>query len=162
RGERLDWFASREIWIYLATSVTSLALFAWRELTVEHPVVDLRILAGRQLAVGVTFGGMLGVCLYGTVFMLPVYLQQLQGFTANLLTRFQVANHAALAQNVTRFSDVTREQLATMTQALIARGVLPGVATQRAIAMLDAEVSRQAMMMSFERLFLLYGLALTL
>ena len=36
------------------------------------------------------------------------------------------------------------------------------VATQRAIAMLDAEVSRQAMMMSFERLFLLYGLALTL
>jgi DHA2 family multidrug resistance protein len=26
---------------------------------------------------------MLGVCLYGTVFVLPVYLQQLQGFTAN-------------------------------------------------------------------------------
>jgi DHA2 family multidrug resistance protein len=276
RGERLDWFASREIGTYAVASATSLALFVWRELSIDHPVVDLRILGGRQLAAGVTFGGMLGVCLYGTVFLLPVYLQQLQGFTANqtgmvilpgalasafvmavsgrlagriearasaaagvaifvfamwqmshyttlsgqrdffwpmiargaglglifvpmtnlaladlpiekipngtgmynllrqlggsigiaitatLLTRFQVANHAALAEHVTRFSDVTREQLAAMTQALIARGVLPGVATQRAIAMLDAEVSRQAMMMSFERLFLLYGLAIML
>src|SRR5439155_19080425 len=46
-------------------------------------VVDLRILKSLQLAAGVGFGGMLGVCLYATIFVLPVYLQQLQGFTAN-------------------------------------------------------------------------------
>src|SRR5439155_7762649 len=61
----------------------SLVSFVWHELTTEHPVVDLRILKSRQLAAGVAFGGMLGLCLYATVFVLPVYLQSLQGFTAN-------------------------------------------------------------------------------
>ena len=69
--------------MYAAVSAISLAAFAWHELTTEHPVVDLRILRSRQLAAGVGFGGMLGVCLYATIFVLPVYLQQLQGFTAN-------------------------------------------------------------------------------
>src|SRR5256712_10649094 len=49
----------------------------------EHPVVDLRILKSRQLAVGVVFGLVLGVCLYATVFVLPVYLQNVRQFTAN-------------------------------------------------------------------------------
>src|SRR5207237_8110875 len=60
----------------------SLVSFVWHELTTEHPVVDLRILNSRQLAVGVVFGGVLGICLYATVFVLPVYLQNLQNFTA--------------------------------------------------------------------------------
>src|SRR5437773_1678379 len=83
RGERLDWFASREVVLYATASATSLVAFVWHELTTEHPVVDLHILTSKQLAAGVGFGGMLGVCLYATVFVLPVYLQQLQGFTAN-------------------------------------------------------------------------------
>src|SRR2546426_7428333 len=37
----------------------------------------------RQLAVGVVFGLVLGVCLYATVFVLPVYLQNVRQFTAN-------------------------------------------------------------------------------
>src|SRR2546428_9667152 len=41
-----------------------------------------RSLKSRQLAVGVVFGGVLGICLYATVFVLPVYLQNLQNFTA--------------------------------------------------------------------------------
>src|SRR3989441_5430489 len=82
RGERLDWFDSREVTIYAIVSAVSLVSFIWHELTTEHPVVDLRILKSRQLAVGVVFGLVLGVCLYATVFVLPVYLQNLQGFTA--------------------------------------------------------------------------------
>src|SRR5207244_12448988 len=53
------------------------------ELRTEDPVVDLRILKSRQLAVGVVFGLVLGVCLYATVFVLPVYLQNIRNFTAN-------------------------------------------------------------------------------
>src|SRR5213593_1527249 len=83
RGERLDWFDSREVVLYGVISAISLIGFVWHELTTEHPVVDLRILKSPQLAAGVAFGGMLGVCLYATVFVLPVYLQQLLGFTAN-------------------------------------------------------------------------------
>src|SRR6267154_623612 len=82
RGERLDWFQSRQVITLAVVSVASLVSFVWHELTTEHPVVDLRILHSRQLAVGVVFGGVLGICLYATVFVLPVYLQTLQNFTA--------------------------------------------------------------------------------
>src|SRR3989449_6505617 len=82
RGERLDWFDSREVTAYAVISALSLVAFVWHELTTEHPIVDLRILKSRQLAVGVVFGGVLGICLYATVFVLPVYLQTLQNFTA--------------------------------------------------------------------------------
>src|SRR2546422_4499853 len=60
RGERLDWFESREVVTYGVISAVSLLAFVWHELTTEHPVVDLRILKSRQLAVGVVFGGVLG------------------------------------------------------------------------------------------------------
>jgi DHA2 family multidrug resistance protein len=83
RGERLDWFSSREIVLLTVVSVSSLVGFVWHELRDEHPVVDLHILKNPQFAAGVAFGGMLGLCLYATVFVLPVYLQTLQGFTAN-------------------------------------------------------------------------------
>src|SRR3989454_12191845 len=63
RGERLDWFTSREVVTYAVISAVSLVAFVWHELTTEHPVVDLRILKSRQLAVGVVFGLVLGVCL---------------------------------------------------------------------------------------------------
>ena len=46
-------------------------------------MIDLRILGNRQFGTGALLGGILGVCLYATVFVLPVYLQQLQHFTAN-------------------------------------------------------------------------------
>src|SRR5262249_23566706 len=83
RGERLDWFASKQVVALAWTSVLSIALFVWRELTSDHPIVDLRILKNRQFAGGVTMAAVLGMCLYGPVFLLPVYLQTLQGFTAN-------------------------------------------------------------------------------
>src|SRR5467141_2420824 len=82
RGERLDWFQSRQVITLAVVSAVSLVSFVWHELTTEHPVVDLRILKSRQLAVGVVFGGVLGICLYATVFVLPVYLQNLQDFPA--------------------------------------------------------------------------------
>src|SRR5258706_7393630 len=83
RGERLDWFASPSVRLLALTSAFSLITFIWHELRTEHPVVDLRILKSRQLAVGVVFGLVLGVCLYATVFVLPVYLQNVRNFTAN-------------------------------------------------------------------------------
>jgi DHA2 family multidrug resistance protein len=65
------------------TSVTSLVLLLWRELTIKEPVINFRILLNRQLAAGVAFASMLGFALYGSVFVLPVFLQSLHGWTAN-------------------------------------------------------------------------------
>ena len=83
RGERFDWFESRFVTVLGLTSVTSLALLIWRELTIDEPVINLRVLLNRQLAAGVGIGAFLGFALYGSVFVLPVFLQGLHGWTAN-------------------------------------------------------------------------------
>src|SRR3954467_8800087 len=72
RGERLDWFESREVLALAVISVSSLVLFVWHELRTAPPIVDLRILRSRQLSAGIAFAAMLGCCLYATVFVLPV------------------------------------------------------------------------------------------
>ena len=45
---------------------------------------------------------------------------------------------------------------------LVARGELPALADRNALAIIDSQVTRQAMMLSFERLFLLFGLGIGL
>jgi len=271
RGERLDWFDSRQVTALAIISVVSLVTFVWHELRTEHPVVDLRILRSQQLAVGVVFGLVLGVCLYATVFVLPVYLQNLQHFTANqtglvilpgalasaftmavmgrqqgkfdgrwsiavgvgvfalsmwkhahfttdsgmadyfwplifrgvglglifvpltnlaladlpmnripngtglfnlmrqlggsvgialsatLLQRFTAIHRADLITNVTPYSEATRERVTAITNSLMAGGTPPALAQTKALAVLDGLVTRQALMLSFEQLFLLFG-----
>src|SRR3989454_7030802 len=51
RGERLDWFESREVVTYGVISALSLITFIRHELTKEHPQVHIRVLKSRQLAV---------------------------------------------------------------------------------------------------------------
>jgi DHA2 family multidrug resistance protein len=82
RGESHDWFASREIIVEGVVAAVALVLFVWHELRTAHPVVNLRILANRQLGAGVAFGLVLGFALYASVFALPVFLQSLLGYTA--------------------------------------------------------------------------------
>jgi len=271
RGERLDWFASGSVRLLAITSAVSLITFIWHELRTEHPVVDLRILKSRQLAVGVVFGLVLGVCLYATIFVLPVYLQNVRNFTANqtglvilpgalasaftmafmgrlqgkfdarlsiaagvaifalsmwkhahfttesgmsdffwplifrgvglglifvpltnlaladlpmsripngtglfnlmrqlggsvgialsatLVQRFTAIHRAELAASVTPYSEVARERLATIANALMARGDAPAIAQTKALGVLNGIVTTQARMLSFEQLFLLFG-----
>jgi len=83
RGERFDWFDSRFVTILGLTSLISFILLIWRELSIREPVINMRVLSNRQLAAGVAMGAFLGVALYGSVFVLPVFLQSLHGFTAN-------------------------------------------------------------------------------
>jgi DHA2 family multidrug resistance protein len=271
RGERHDWFTSPEIVIEGLVSASTLLGFVWHELHTEHPVVDLRILRSVQFTAGVLFGGALGLCLYATVFVLPVYLQVLQGFTANqtgmvilpgalasaftmaatsrtrgkmdgrilvvfgvaifmvamwqmsrfttasgqldffwplvlrgiglglvfvpltnlaladlpmekipngtglfnlmrqlggsigialsatVLPRLETQNRAILAEHLTRFSAEAQARLAALSSALLARGLSPGEAETRALAILNGQVTRQAMMLSFERIFIMFG-----
>jgi len=82
RGESKGWFDATEIRTEALIAALSLVGFVWHELTVEHPVVDLRILGNRQLSAGVVFGLILGFALYSSVFALPVFLQSHLGYTA--------------------------------------------------------------------------------
>jgi DHA2 family multidrug resistance protein len=82
RGERYDWFESRFVTTLGITAVVSTILLIWRELSVEEPVINFRVLKSRQLATGVAFAAALGLSLFGGVFVLPIFLQQLHGLTA--------------------------------------------------------------------------------
>jgi DHA2 family multidrug resistance protein len=82
RGERYDWFESRFVTTLAVVAVVSLAALVWRELTIDEPVIDFRVLKSRQLTAGTAIAAVLGFALYGSVFILPVFLQQLHGFTA--------------------------------------------------------------------------------
>jgi DHA2 family multidrug resistance protein len=82
RGERDDWFAATHIVVLSLVAVVGIGAFIWRELTTEHPVVELRVLKNRQLAIGTLFTFIYGFGMYASVFIFPVFVQNLLGFTA--------------------------------------------------------------------------------
>jgi DHA2 family multidrug resistance protein len=82
RGERMDWFESPMIGWLAATAFAAGATLVWHELRTDEPIIDLRILKSKQLAAGETFAAFLGFALFGSVFVLPIFLQSLHGMTA--------------------------------------------------------------------------------
>jgi DHA2 family multidrug resistance protein len=82
RGESEDWFQTTYITWLTILSVLGILFFIWRELTTEHPVVDLRILKNRELSIGMFTTFILGFGLFASVFVFPIFCQNLLGFTA--------------------------------------------------------------------------------
>jgi DHA2 family multidrug resistance protein len=83
RGERYDWFESPFVTSLAVISAVSFIGLLWRELTADEPVINFRVLKSRQLATGVAMAMLLGFALFGSVFVLPIFLQGLHNFTAN-------------------------------------------------------------------------------
>jgi DHA2 family multidrug resistance protein len=81
-GNKDDWFASPFILKLAAVAVVSLTLFIWIELTVEKPLIRLRLLRNRNFAFGVVAMTMVGFALFGSVYILPAYLGQAQGYNS--------------------------------------------------------------------------------
>ncbi len=82
KGERDDWFQSNMIVILSVVAVAALVLFVVVELRTEHPVVDLRILKDQSFSAGTGIMFLGFFCLFGSIVILPLYLQQLMGYTA--------------------------------------------------------------------------------
>ncbi|QES88234.1 DHA2 family efflux MFS transporter permease subunit [Rhizosphaericola mali] len=82
KGQEEDWFSSTPILTCSIISVISFYLFIWRELVFEKPIVNLRVLKNKNLAVGTVLMFILGFGLYGSTFILPIYTQNSLGWTA--------------------------------------------------------------------------------
>jgi DHA2 family multidrug resistance protein len=82
KGQEKDWFSSSLICWLAALAGVGLVLFVWREVTSERPAVDLKILKNVPFASGTVLGGVLGMGMFGTLFLLPMFLQNLLGFPA--------------------------------------------------------------------------------
>lgn len=80
-GQSNQWFQSGFVAALGLAALSGLVLFVWRELTTEHPVVDLRVLRYRSLWAGSLLSIMIGASLYGALFAVPIFAQQIIGLT---------------------------------------------------------------------------------
>ncbi len=84
RGQSQDWFASDLIVITAVTAVVGLSGFIWRQLTTDHPVVNLRVLGNRSLALTTIFTFVVGFGLFTSVFVYPIFVQRISGWTPGM------------------------------------------------------------------------------
>ncbi|HXS52137.1 MAG TPA: DHA2 family efflux MFS transporter permease subunit [Usitatibacter sp.] len=84
KGKDLDWFNSPMIIAFAITAVLGFALFLAWEFTEEHPIVDLRLFRSRNFAMGTLALGLGFGAYFGSVVLLPLWLQQDMGYTATL------------------------------------------------------------------------------
>ena len=82
KGKELDWFHSGLIQVLAVLAVVGFLFFVVWELTDDHPVVDLRLFAGRNFAFGVLSISVGYGLFFGNVVLLPLWLQQWMGYTA--------------------------------------------------------------------------------
>ncbi len=81
-GNKDDWFGSPFIVRLALVAVIFLSAFIWIELRVKQPLVDLRLLLNRNFGIGTLANVLVGFGLFGTVYLLPQYLAQVQHYNA--------------------------------------------------------------------------------
>jgi DHA2 family multidrug resistance protein len=81
-GNKDDWFGSAFIVRLSIIAAVALVLFLVIELTAKKPLLNLRLLARRNFGFGMLANFLLGIALYGSVYILPVYLSRIQGYNA--------------------------------------------------------------------------------
>jgi DHA2 family multidrug resistance protein len=81
-GDRNDWFESTSIALASGVALVVIALFVVRELTCEVPAVNLRLFKDPVFLSGTAIGALMFALLMATMFLLPLFMQTLLGFTA--------------------------------------------------------------------------------
>jgi DHA2 family multidrug resistance protein len=82
KGQQEDWLSSNYIRGLAVISAVALVSFVVRELRIEHPILDLRVLHHRSYTTGLLMMTVLGFALYGSMVLLPLWLQTLMGYSA--------------------------------------------------------------------------------
>lgn len=89
-GTSKDWFESSEIVIFSIVALLSLTAFIIRELSIDYPAVNIRLYSNYNLAMGSFMNFMLGLMLFGTVFIFPLFVQISLGWTATKTGVFMI------------------------------------------------------------------------
>jgi DHA2 family multidrug resistance protein len=80
KGQQDDWFGSNLIRGLLLVAAIAMPAFIIRQLMADKPVVNLRMLKDRTYSAGVFLMTMVGFVLYGSLVLLPLWLQTLLGY----------------------------------------------------------------------------------
>ena len=82
RGQEDDWFGAAWVRWTVAALATSLVLWIWHSWTKPNGLVDLHVLKDRNFRTGCILIALLGMCIYITIAILPLYYQEILGYTA--------------------------------------------------------------------------------
>jgi DHA2 family multidrug resistance protein len=82
KGQEEDWLGSRLIVTLAVLALVFLVAFVLRELRTPEPIVRFRLFRHRNFAAGVVLVWILGFVLYGSLILLPLFMQTLLGWTA--------------------------------------------------------------------------------
>ena len=84
-GPTYDWFDDRKItWLAVITTTCAI-LFFIRALTARVPIVDLRAFKNRNFSIGAAFSFVIGIGLYGLVYLYPIYLARVRGYSPMMI-----------------------------------------------------------------------------
>ncbi len=82
KGQEVDWWSATWLrWATLLLIVTFIA-FLWWQFVAEKPLVNLRVFKHRNFTLGCLMIGLFGAVIYGMVTLLPLFYQELMGYTA--------------------------------------------------------------------------------
>lgn len=82
KGKELDWFASNLIVALGVVALIGFCFFVVWELTEKHPIVDLSLFGRRNFSTGVVAIALGYGLFFGSVVLLPLWMQQYLGYTA--------------------------------------------------------------------------------
>ena len=77
-------FVSYQVLMSLIIGIISSVIFAWRQLRIEVPFLDIRVLKNLDFSVSLTATVILQLLLLGSSIIFPVYVQQIKGYSATI------------------------------------------------------------------------------
>ena len=81
-GPAAGWLEDSTLVAWMLVCAIASGVFFWRSLTQAHPVVNLSVFADRNFALNAFLVTIVGFGLYGTVYLMPLFLGQVRGLNA--------------------------------------------------------------------------------
>jgi DHA2 family multidrug resistance protein len=81
-GNNVDWFSDPLIVNLTICAIIFASAFIWRSLTYNSPIVDLRAFADLNFVIGCFYSFILGIGLYGTTYLTPLFLGRIRNYTS--------------------------------------------------------------------------------
>jgi len=81
KGQSEDWFEDRTIVILTILAAVGLVSFVYRQLSIKEPLINLRVWKSQNLVASNVLTFVLGFGLFGSVFIFPVLVQRILGYT---------------------------------------------------------------------------------
>ena len=82
QGAHDGWFRSDLILWLAVTGVITGGIFVWRQLTYSQPIVSLRPFVDRNFSIGVVMNLIIGINLFGAMFVLPLFMAQILHYSS--------------------------------------------------------------------------------